>query len=119
METDPIGVVEQGIAEPVDQIADALQAEEEESKKPLVDERSWKIFHTSPKSNGRPAGSHAPSGGVVRIGALLGWSGAAAVGAGLIMMNPGTMLVLRMGVLGAAWAGISAAIWFLVGKLAK
>jgi hypothetical protein len=109
--------VENGPAEPVDQLVDAIGAEQATPKAIHLDEGTWKTFHNSPKSK-RRSGSASPGLSVrARIGAIAGWSCLAGTGAVLILMNPGTILALRLSVLGAAWAGISAAVWVLPSKL--
>jgi len=109
--------VENGPTEPVDQLVDAMGAEQEAPNAIHLDEGTWKTFHNSPKSKRRSSSASAGLSVRVRIGAIAGWSCLAGTGAVLILMNPGTILALRLGVLSAAWAGISAAIWVLPSKL--
>jgi hypothetical protein len=49
----------------------------------------------------------------LRLAGIVGWSGMAAIGGILLAARAGPFPGVQVGILGAAWVGISAAIWFV------
>jgi hypothetical protein len=110
--------------EQVDQVANSSQEGEIRGSVvyPPIDERSMHTFRSSPKSRSRFGSFGSASGPLsirVKLGAVAGWSSVAAVGAAVILMNPGPLIGVRLAELGAIWGAISALVWFLPGKLIK
>jgi len=53
----------------------------------------------------------------LRLAGVSGWSAVAAVGAIVLATRAGPFPGTQLGILGGVWVGISALVWFLVGKL--
>jgi hypothetical protein len=53
----------------------------------------------------------------LRLAGVSGWSAVAAVGAIVLATRAGPFPGTQLGILGGVWLGISALVWFLVGKL--
>lgn len=124
--TDSYVAEESSIADEVASIERAEAAEEEpvvatshygSGGYPPMDEGYMGSFHSSPKKSRFTKPSMSMSPKEMRILALVAWSTVSAVGAGLIGVGPGSVMVFRFAVLGGVWAGVSALLWFLTSRL--
>jgi hypothetical protein len=83
---------------------------------PMEGEGYNQYFGPSPKSKSKFALAPALSARQVKIGSLIAWGAISGAGAAMIAMGPASVMGLRLAEIGAIWAGLSAALWFIPSK---